>query len=119
MLASLVILAQTADQEMAAILKWLGVLVVVAVLVGFIGVFIMRRLRARQEDVPGITAGFTLADLRQMHARGQLTDEEFAAAKGRLIAQSRAALRDDDPATRLSTGDPQADSPIEGPENPE
>src|SRR3712207_8783046 len=40
------------------------------------------------------SAGFTLADLRQLHKSGQMTDEEFEKAKSKVVeAAKRAAER--------------------------
>lgn len=120
------ILAQTQRQSIE-ILQWLGVLLVVAAVIAVAGLIARRLLLPRKDDdQAAVGAGFTLADLRQMHRDGQLTDEEFAAARGRMVAQSRAALRDDDPGDdRLSTSDAPVGSanagevPPRGPTEPD
>ena len=64
----------------------------VVVLVGAIVIYAARRAAQPGEssDVP-----FTLQDLRDLHAQGKLSDEEFARAKeamiGRLKAQAESA----------------------------
>jgi len=58
------------------------------VLVGFGAIAILKSRVKKQADEPP-PAGFSLADLRQMHERGDLTEEEFQAAKAKLIARTR------------------------------
>lgn len=53
------------------------------VFVGFLLVSWVRN-RLREPDEP-VSAGFSLGDLRDMHRRGQLSDEEFERAKQQLI----------------------------------
>lgn len=79
-----------ADQAFSNdIFLWLGVIVAAAVVLGVIAL-ILRRVLMGDHAPPPI--GFTLADLRQLHENGELSDEEFAQAKGRMLAQSRAML---------------------------
>ena len=108
-------LAQAAADRSVEILTWLGILVVVALLIVVVGLIARRLFFGESEEAGHV--GFSLSDLRQMHAQGQLTDDEFAAAKARMIAQSRAALADDDATTELSTTDPRPDASEEGPQN--
>ncbi len=44
--------------------------------------FVRKRL-AREDDVHG--EGFTLSDLRRMHQKGQMTDQEFERARAALL----------------------------------
>ena len=61
---------------------WLGALAGIAV-IGFAIVALLRRyFRATENDQP---VGFTLHDLRQMRASGELTEEQFERAKARLL----------------------------------
>jgi hypothetical protein len=58
------------------------------------GYLVVSHLRRRyvqpKEDVPN--TGFTLADLRELHRQGKMSDEEFAAAKAKVVeAAQRAA----------------------------
>ena len=68
----------------------------VILLAGFImgaAFFLLRQRLNRQEGPdPGVGLGFTLSDLRQMHAQGQITDEEYQQAKRKMIAKTRATL---------------------------
>jgi hypothetical protein len=72
---------------------WLAALLLV-VGVGALVIYLIRRSLGRQNSD---SDGFTLQDLRDLHASGALSDEEFAKAKatviGRVTAQD--AQRDD------------------------
>ena len=58
-----------------------------AVVVGAVAIWLIRRTLGRAEgDGPG---GFTLQELRDMHAAGRLNDEEFRQAKESVIGRSR------------------------------
>ena len=80
-------LAQSNDY--LRILGWTG-----ALFVGVLGLFLVvtfLRKRLRGSDEP-IGIGFGLDDLRRMRDEGQLTDEEFERAKGKLSESLKAAL---------------------------
>ncbi|MDY7108815.1 MAG: SHOCT domain-containing protein [Planctomycetota bacterium] len=84
-------LIATVDQGSALfreVLPWLVALLVLAV-VGGIVIMIVRRW-VRSSDAPP-EEGFTLHDLRQLHAAGRLGDEEFERAKAKLIERVKAA----------------------------
>ncbi len=68
------------------VLPWLGALVGVVV-VGTVAIWLIRRTFGR--DDRGGPGGFTLQDLRTMHAAGRLSDEEFRQAKESVIGRSR------------------------------
>jgi hypothetical protein len=72
---------------------WLAALLLV-VGVGALVIYLIRRSMGRQDSG---SDGFTMQDLRDLHASGALSDEEFAKAKasviGRVTAQD--APRDD------------------------
>ena len=70
------------------VLPWSGLLVGLAV-VGWIVIVVVRRsLGGSGRTMP---TGFTLDDLRRMHAAGDLSDEEFSRAKARLIGSLSAS----------------------------
>lgn len=83
--------ADPAAQSMS-ILRWLGVILVLSLAIVVFALYLRRRLQAEDEDPLPDDPGFTLGDLRDMHAQGKLTDEEFATAKAAIIARSRAML---------------------------
>jgi uncharacterized membrane protein len=64
---------------------WSGVIMAVAV-VGFVTIMIFKRFWKRRE---GDTheAGFSLADLRAMRDRGEITPEEFEQTRANVIAK--------------------------------
>ncbi|MFK7960128.1 MAG: hypothetical protein AB8G96_06345 [Phycisphaerales bacterium] len=66
------------------VLPWVIGLVVIAVVGGVVIVRVRRALRDPEEAPGGV--GFTLHDLRTMHARGEMTDVEFRAARDAMIA---------------------------------
>lgn len=83
---TLVLGANDAGTELLALLPWLG-LVFVLILVGGVVVLMVRnRLRAGQETPPEDT-GFTLADLRKLRDRGELSAEEYELARVKMIAK--------------------------------
>jgi hypothetical protein len=71
------------------LLPWLIGLLTLA-LVGVAAIFLIRRsLRDRQSGSTG-QQGFSLHQLREMHAAGELTEEEFIRAKATIIERVRA-----------------------------
>ena len=65
------------------LLPWLGLLVVIVLIGGGIAIWLRRRLMSG--DAAG-AVGFTLGDLRELHARGEISTEEFEKAKSQMIA---------------------------------
>ncbi|MFG0307471.1 MAG: hypothetical protein ACF8Q5_14805 [Phycisphaerales bacterium JB040] len=83
------------------ILLWVFVLIVVIVL-GGLGVMALRRRLLSRDD--GAGASGLMDEMRAMHARGELSDEEYDRVRKRMAA--RAAGRDPDeiaPAIRKET----------------
>ena len=64
----------------------LAAIVAAGFLAAFIALAIRKRVMAKDEAPP---LGFTLMDIRQMHAEGQLSDEELAHAEQKMLARSR------------------------------
>ena len=79
---SAAILAQDESSVGWVIVSSLALLVLVLVLFG--AVVVLRKKMSPDEDFHG--PGFTLSDLRAMHKKGQMSDEEFARAKMALLA---------------------------------
>jgi hypothetical protein len=98
-------LAQT-----ASVFGWLLVLLVLVV-VGFMAIAWLRRWM--KEDVPAGGTGFGLSELRRMHARGELTDEEYERASGKMKAAAKAttASMPDPAGGRRAPGAPPAQPP--------
>lgn len=113
-----------ADKTFASqVYFWLAVIVVLAFALGFIALWLRRRLIDQRDEQPPM--GFTLKDLRQLHAQGQLSDEELAAAEEKALARSRshylgtpvAEVEEPEDIGHLSTG--SEDDLEGGTENPE
>ena len=81
----------------------LGCLALAAIVLGVVFFFIRKWFQ--QTSTPPPQIGFTLADIRQMHAQGLLSDDEFEQSKRQMMAKSRAML--DESA--------QTDGPADGP----
>ncbi|MGB1142138.1 MAG: hypothetical protein ACPG1A_14650, partial [Halioglobus sp.] len=62
---------------------WLGVIVALAFVLGFVALWLRKKLLTPPSQP---LMGFTLKDLRQMHAQGQLSDEELALAEEKSLA---------------------------------
>jgi Short C-terminal domain len=58
------------------------------VVAGFVVISWLRKWM--KEEIPTGGLGFGLSELRQMHARGELTDEEYERARGKLTASAKA-----------------------------
>lgn len=61
---------------------WLGIFVVLIIVLGVSAMAIRRKVNAPSVNS---TIGFTLADLRVMHERGELSLEEFERARDRML----------------------------------
>ena len=87
-----------------SIMFWSIVLVVVLIL-GLVVVMYVRR-QITEPDAPS-HIGFTLSDLRQMHKRGQMTDEEFEKAKAKIIGAAKSKAQAGGAAPPPVDGGPQ------------
>ena len=84
------LLAQTAapaPTEILGLLGWIVGLAVVAAVAAFALRVWLRDTGPDDDATAGL--GFTLADLRAMRDRGQLDEQEYAAARERLIGTTR------------------------------
>ena len=84
------LLAQSAGSATMDILIAVVGLAALAVVLVVVALVVRKKYQNQQSDV-GQGVGFTLSDFRKMHREGQLTDEEFAAAKATLLAHTRAS----------------------------
>lgn len=82
----------------------------VAVAAAVAGLFIARAVRnwSRREEP---TPDFTLQDIREMHARGELSDREFAAMRATILGRlaDDAPRRPDPPSPPLPPDNPPAE----------
>ena len=67
------------------VLPWL-ILLIGLILIGGAVIYFVRRW-LYQDSSSAHDVGFTLQDLRDLHTRGELTDEEFQLAKTRMIGR--------------------------------
>ncbi len=81
-------LAQSTAENSSSILL-VSILLIIAVVALFIGVVWARKRMNPNEDVHG--EGFSLADLRQMHKEGHLSDEEYERARAKMVEHLQAA----------------------------
>ena len=72
-----------AANDSKAILVWSLVLLAV-VIVGFVLVLWVKRRLRQVDEAP--TLGFSLADLRELHRTGKISDEEYERARGKMAA---------------------------------
>jgi len=80
------------------VIFWCAVLLIAAASLALAAWWLRGRL-ASEDDSEPLPMGFSLSDLRQLHARGELTDEEFEHAKRRMVAGTRARLEVEPEAT--------------------
>src|SRR5262245_2159606 len=85
------------------IFPWLLLLLSV-VFVGAIIIYVARRYL--RDDRASSAQGFTLHDLRQLHAAGELTDEQFERAKSMMIGR----LSGPSKSTTVPSGEPSGGS---------
>jgi len=72
-----------AQNEYGKLFVWVLVLIAVVV-AGFFVVVWVKRLIQAPPSTP--TIGFSLADLRELHRTGKISDEEFERARGKMAA---------------------------------
>jgi hypothetical protein len=71
-----------------------SLLLIGLIVAGWLTVWHVKRRLQNTDEVLG-NAGFTLSDLRQLHKSGQMSDEEFEKAKGRVLESARRAAHRD------------------------
>jgi uncharacterized membrane protein len=72
-----------AQNEYGNLFVWSLILVCLAV-AGFVLVAWVKRRMQHQDSGPAI--GFSLADLRELHRTGKISDEEYERARGKMAA---------------------------------
>ena len=88
--SSLAIAAADTDAEnlFGDMLPWLGLLVLIVLLGGGVAIWIRKRM-ANSGDSG--TIGYTLEDLRVLHSRGELSEEEYSPPDARTVTGRPAA----------------------------
>src|SRR5918993_471246 len=74
--------------QAASVFGW-SLVVIVLVVIGFMTIAWLCKWM-KEDDIPSGGIGFGLSELRQMHARGELTDEEYERARGKMTASAKA-----------------------------
>lgn len=88
----IVIASQSAEQLFIEILPWIIGLAVI-VFIGAGAIYYVRKMMYGQSSA--LEDGFTLHDLRQLHAKGELNDEEYERAKDALIGRLQESIESD------------------------
>ena len=81
-------LAQAGTRSLSGVYVWSGV-VVALTLVAFAGYSALRRWMQSSPTDAGPPRGFTLADLRDLHRQGKMTDAEHDAARAQIVGAAK------------------------------
>jgi len=81
----LLMASNNSRQLFTDLLPWLLVLLGV-VMVGAAAVYVVRRMMTKEQSGSG--RGFTLQNLREMRARGELNEEEFQRARAAIVGDA-------------------------------
>ena len=83
-----------AANDSKAILVW-SLVLLAAVIVGFVLVLWVKRRLRQVDEAP--TLGFSLADLRELHRTGKISDQEFERARGKMAASLKREIAQQKP----------------------
>lgn len=98
-----------AASSLAGVIAWSAALLALLAIGLVAALRLKRRLNSADDEVLAPAAGFSLSDLRQMHRAGQLTDEEFAKARDKVVvAAKKAAEREQVPGQPADKNSPDA-----------
>jgi hypothetical protein len=89
-MSGLWVLADLTPESRTTLLEALVILMVLVVAGGF-GIMLIRR-RLNADDESEASAGFSLAELKEMRDRGEITSEEYETTKRRVIDKVKANL---------------------------
>jgi len=84
-------LLEAEPQKLVSLLLWLAALVSLVAL----AIYAIGRIRAKSAQQEH-TSGELLSNFRELHSRGELSDEEFRTIRTTLAAQLQEELKDDD-----------------------
>ena len=84
-------LAELTAEGRGKLLVTLGVLMVIVV-VGFVGIMLIRRKWCAEDASSEGDTGFSLASLRELRDRGEITREEYARASAKVVAKVKEVL---------------------------
>jgi hypothetical protein len=80
--------------DVSGILLALGLLVIAVMIGGGVILLVRRWVKSEGE---GVEEGFGLQELRDLHAAGDLSDEEFERARAAVIEKVKASVSEDVP----------------------
>lgn len=112
------LLAQSPDRVDQATQQvlWAVAMILVAIVVVVVVALVLRRLLLKPPDQTA-SRGFTLAEMRRLHEQGELSDEEWEAARSALLAHTRAEANRGGEGGHTGKGDTPATAPLP-PEDP-
>src|ERR1700743_2173824 len=111
-MSGLSVLADLTPESRTTLLEALVILMVLVV-AGGIGIMLIRR-RLNADEEAEASAGFSLAELREMRNRGEITSEEYEINKQRVIDKVKSNL-----AARENKGKGTGGFPVIPPEKEE
>ncbi|MDX2114702.1 MAG: SHOCT domain-containing protein [Planctomycetota bacterium] len=91
--------AQAAGSSLFGLLLWIALFGAVLIAGGYGLLALRRRLVSGDEPGDAAGSGLSLHELREMHARGALSDEEFERAKRVVVGQTAARASGVNPLT--------------------
>jgi len=109
---------QKQEALLAEILPWL-ILLLGVVIAGGVAIYAIRRSLGPNASGSAADTGFTLHELRELHKKGEITDEQLARAKAAIIGtvQSRAARTHQDAQTDPSASGTARIEQVDDPES--
>ena len=81
-------LAQAGTQSLQGVFFW-SALLLVLVMVAFAGYSYLRKWMRSTDEPTEAPRGFTLADLRDLHRQGKMTDAEYEATRAQLVGAAK------------------------------
>lgn len=100
------------SQLFSSVLPWLLLLIVV-VIVGGVVMLLVRRWFTSESSRE--TIGFTLQDLRNLHAAGELSDEEYERARASMIGRLQSPSPSSPPQKKPPESPPESPAPSDTP----
>ncbi len=80
------------QEKMTRLMTGGGCIIATIIILLIVVAVVRKKYFFRQEEETNAPAGFGLSELKELHAQGLLTDEEFNAAKSKIVATSHAAF---------------------------
>ena len=77
-----------AESDIGSVIFWSLILIILGVAGLYIVLWVRKWLKDEDDEPAGI--GFTLGDLRNLHRKGEITDEEFERARSQMLSGAKA-----------------------------